>query len=163
MKRAMRNRLLLSGAVLALVAAVLWFGWRDQQRAPVDLTELDADSITRVELTIAQGTPQVFEKHDGHWWRVAPTRMRGNDERVQRLANLAATPVARWVRNGEFDSRKIGLAPPAATLVLGGVRLRYGALGVLDELRYVQVGDRIALVQRQYSPEITLAMKPVEH
>ena len=163
MRRALRNRLLLSCAVVVLAALVLWFGWRDQQRAPVELTDLDADGITRIELTIAQGAPQVFEKRDGHWWRIAPTKMRGNDERVQRLANLAATPVARWVRDGEFDPKKIGLTPPAATLVLDGVRLRYGALSALDELRYVQVGARVALVQRQYSPEITLAMKPVGH
>ncbi len=163
MKRALRNRLLLLCAVIALAALVLWFGWRDQQRAPLALTELDPDSISRVELTIAQGTPQVFEKRDGHWWRTAPSKMRGNDERVQRLANLAATPVARWVRGNEFDPKKIGLTQPAATLLLDGVRLRYGALSALDELRYVQVGDRVALVQRQYSPDITLAMKSVGH
>ena len=161
MRRTLRTRLALVAVVIALVAAVLWLGLRDERRAPLALTELDTDAISRIELTIAKGTPQVFEKRDGHWWRTAPTKMRGNDERVQRLADLAATPVARWVRDGEFDPKKIGLTPPAATLVLGGVRLRYGALSALDELRYVQVGDRVALVQRQYSPEITLAMKPV--
>ena len=163
MQGVLRNRLLLLCAVVALLAAVLWLGWRDQQRAPVELTDLDADGITRIELTIAQGAPQVFQKRDGHWWRIAPTKMRGNDERVQRLANLAATPVARWADSNEFEPSKIGLTPPAATLVLDGVTLRYGALSALDELRYVQVGGRVALVQRQYSPEITLAMKSVDH
>ena len=161
MKRALRNRLLLSCAVVVLAALVLWFGWRDQRRAPLAVTELDTQAISRIELTVGKGTPQAFEKRNGHWWRIAPTKARGNDERMQRLANLAATPVARWLRDAEFDPVKIGLAPPAATLVLDGVRLRYGALSALDELRYVQVGDRVALVQRQYSPEITLAMKPV--
>jgi hypothetical protein len=161
MKRALRNRLPLLCAVIVLVALVSWFGWRDQRRAPLALTDLDPDAITRVELIVGQDTPQVFDKRDGHWWRIAPTQARGNDERVQRLANLAVTPVARWANGGEFDPAKIGLAQPSATLVLDGVRLRYGALSALDELRYVQVGDRIALVQRQYSPEITLAMKPV--
>ncbi|HJU07383.1 MAG TPA: hypothetical protein VJ727_02775 [Rhodanobacteraceae bacterium] len=163
MKRALRNRLLLLCAVIALVALVLWFGWRDQQRTPLALTDLDPDSITRIELTIAQGAPQVFEKRDGHWWRTAPTKMRGNNERVQRLANLAATPVARWVDAHEFDPAKVGLASPSATLVLDGVSLRYGALSALDELRYVQINGRVALVSRQYSPEITLAMQPAGH
>lgn len=161
MKRTLRNRLLLLCAVIALAALVLWFGWRDQQRAPMALTELDPDSITRIELTIAQGAPQVFEKRDGRWWRTAPTKMRGNDERVQRLANLAATPVTRWVNADDFDPAKIGLTQPAATLVLDNVTLRYGALSALDELRYVQINGRVALVSRQYSPEITLAMKSV--
>ncbi|SRR5579883_947565 len=163
MKRALRNRLSLLCAVIALVALVLWLGWRDQQRTPLTLTELDPDSITRVELTIAHGAPQAFEKRDGHWWRIAPTKMRGNDERVQRLANLAATPVARWSQEGEFDPAKIGLTQPAARLVLNNVILRYGALSALDDLRYVQVGGRVALVPRQYSPEITLAMQPANN
>ncbi|MBS0431147.1 MAG: hypothetical protein JSS21_01905 [Proteobacteria bacterium] len=160
MPRALRQRAVMLLVVAVLAGLVLWFGWRDQRRAPLALTDLDTGSIARIELTIGQAAPQVFEKRGGHWWRTAPTAMRGNYERVQRLADLAATPVARWARTGEFDAAKIGLAPPSATLALDGVRLRYGALTALDDLRYVQVGNRIALVPRQYSPEITLAMQP---
>jgi hypothetical protein len=160
MKRALRNRLWLLAAVAALVAIVLWLGARDQGAAPLTLTHLDPDAITHIELTISQQPAQVFEKSSGHWWRVAPSRMRGNDEHLQRLAKLALTPVARWAHADEFDPARIGLAQPAATLVLDGVQLRYGALSALDNLRYVGVGDRVALVPQQDSPEITLAMKP---
>ncbi|MER3546262.1 MAG: hypothetical protein C4338_01170 [Rhodanobacteraceae bacterium] len=159
MKRAIRNRLLLLCAVVALVAIVLWFGIRDEQRAPSALTGLDADSITRIELTVGHGTPQVFEKRGGHWWRVAPTPMRGNDERVQRLANLAATPVARWMPASEVNAEMWGLIVPSATLTLEGVKLRYGGLTAIDNWRYVEVDGRIALVPRQYSPEIMLEMQ----
>lgn len=162
MKRVIRNRLLMLFAVIVLVAAVLWQGLRDEHRAPRALTYLDPDAVTRIELVIAQDAPQIFEKRGGHWWRIEPSSMRGNDERLQRLAHLAATPVARWMRNGEFDPAKIGLSPPAATLRLDGVGLRYGALTALDNLRYVAVDGRIALVPQQDSPEITLAMKPVK-
>jgi hypothetical protein len=51
---------------------------------------------------------------------------------------------------------KVGLAHPSATLVVNGVRLEYGGLTAIDELRYVKVGDKIALVPRQYSPEVML-------
>lgn len=159
MKRALRNRLWLLCAVIALVAIVLWLGARDQRTAPLTLTDLDPDSITRIELAISQQQPQVFERSGGHWWRVSPSRMRGNDEHLQRLAKLALTPVARWAHANEFDAAKVGLAQPAATLVLDGVQLRYGALSALDNLRYVGVGDRVALVPQQDSPEITLAMR----
>ena len=148
-------------AVVALLAIVLWLGARDQRAAPLTLTDLDPDSITRIELTISQQPAQVFEKSGGHWWRVSPSRTRGNDEHLQRLAKLALTPVARWAKADAFDPAKIGLSQPAATLVLDGVRLRYGALSALDNLRYVAVGDRVALVPQQDSPEITLAMKSV--
>lgn len=160
MKRAARQRLWLLAVVIVLVVIVLWQGAREEHRAPHSLTQLDPAAITRIELTIAQGTPQVFEKRGGHWWRVKPISLRGNDERLQHLANLAATPVARWIRGGEFDADKIGLSPPSATLLLDGQALRYGALSALDNLRYVAVGDRVALVPREDSPEMTLSMKP---
>ena len=159
MKRALRNRLWLLGAVIALIAIVLWLGARDQRAAPLTLTDLDPDSIARIELTISQQPAQVFEKSGGHWWRVKPSRMRGNDEHLQRLAKLALTPVARWAKADEFDPAKVGLTQPAATLMLDGVQLRYGALSALDNLRYVGIGNRVALVPQQDSPEITLAMK----
>lgn len=161
MIRSTRNRLILAGAVVVLVAAVLWLGARDQRSDPLTLTDLDPALITRIELSIAQQPAQVFEKSGGHWWRVVPSRTRGNDEHLQRLAKLALTPVARWAPAAEFDPAKVGLAQPAATLVLDGISLRYGALSALDNLRYVAVGDRVALVPQQDSPEITLAMKTV--
>lgn len=161
MRRVARRRIGLLLTVIVLVAIVLWLGLRDYRSSPPALTELDVNAISRIELTIAQGAPQIFVKRNGHWWRVAPTSMRGNDARLQRLTDLAATPVARWAKQGEFDPAKIGLAVSAATLTLDGVTLRYGALSALNNLRYVSVGERIALVPRQDSPEITLAMKPV--
>lgn len=161
MRRVARQRLWLLLAVSVLVAAVLWQGVREERRAPHALTQLDPAAITRIELTIAQGAPQIFEKRDAHWWRIAPSSQQGNDERLQRLANLAATPVARWMHSGEFEPAKIGLSPPSARLMLDGVTLRYGTLSALDNLRYVGVGDRIALVPRQDSPEMTLAMQAV--
>jgi hypothetical protein len=36
------------------------------------------------------------------------------------------------------------------------VRLEYGGLTAIDDLRYVRVGDQVALVPRQYSPEVIL-------
>jgi len=162
MKRMPRNRLLLLCVVLALVATVLWLGAREERKAPLTLTELDPQAITRIELSISRQPAQVFEKRGEHWWRLSPSRVRGNDEHLQRLAKLAASPVARWATAGEFDPAKVGLAQPAATLVLDGVRLRYGALSALDNLRYVAVGGRVALVPQQDSPEITLAMRPAK-
>ncbi len=160
MRRVARQRIGLSLTVIVLVAIVLWLGLRDYRLSPPALTELDVDAISHIELVVAGTPPQIFVKRDGHWWRTTPTSMRGNDARLQRLADLAATPVARWTKQGEFDPAKIGLSSPAATLTLDGVTLHYGALSALNNLRYVAVGERIALVPRQDSPEITLAMKP---
>ena len=156
MTRTNRNLVVLAIVAVVLVAAVLWVGRREYLRDRPAVTALDPDAVTKVELDIPPVAPQVFEKRHGGWWRVKPSEARADDARVQRLANLAATPVSRWMAASRMDLSKLGLAHPSATLVVNGVRLEFGGLTAIDELRYVKVGDKIALVPRQYSPEVML-------
>ncbi|HXE66631.1 MAG TPA: hypothetical protein VN630_06290 [Rhodanobacteraceae bacterium] len=156
MTRTNRNLVVLAIVAVVLVAAVLWVGRREYLRDRPAVTALDPDAVTKVELDIPPVAPQVFEKRHGGWWRVKPSEARADDARVQRLANLAATPVSRWMAASRMDLSKVGLAHPSATLVVNGVRLEFGGLTAIDELRYVKVGDKIALVPRQYSPEVML-------
>ena len=156
MTRTNRNLVVLAIVAVVLVAAVLWVGRREYLRDRPAVTALDPDAVTKVELDIPPVAPQVFEKRHGGWWRVKPSEARADDARVQRLANLAATPVSRWMAASRMDLSKAGLAHPSVTLVVNGVRLEFGGLTAIDELRYVKVGDKIALVPRQYSPEVML-------
>jgi hypothetical protein len=154
--RANRNLGVLAAIAVVLVAVVLWVGRREYLRDPPAITSIDPDAVTKIELDIPPVAPQVFEKRHGGWWRVQPSEARADDARVQRLANLAATPVSRWMAASGIDLAKVGLEHPSAALVLNGERLEYGGLTAIDELRYVRVGDKIALVPRQYSPEVML-------
>jgi hypothetical protein len=154
--RANRNLALLGIVAIALVALVLWVGRREYLRDPPAVTSLDPAAVVKIELYIPPVAPQVFERRVDGWWRVQPSVARADDARVQRLANLAATPVSRWMAASGIDPSKVGLDHPSATLLLNGMRLEYGGLTAIDELRYVRVGGKIALVPRQYSPEVML-------
>lgn len=156
MTRANRNLGILAIIAIALVAVVLWIGRRAYFRDPPTVTPLDPGAVTKVDLDIPPVAPQVFERRAGAWWRVQPSEARADDARVQRLANLAAASVARWVPLSDITLSKVGLDHPSATLILNGTRLEYGGLTAIDDLRYVRVGDRVALVPRQYSPEVML-------
>lgn len=159
MSRATRNLAILAVIAVALIAIVLWIGRRDYLRDPPALTGIDPADVTHIELDIPPLAAQVFERRANDWWRVRPSTMRADDARVQRLANLASTPVARWIPAAKITPDKVGLAHPSATLVVNAVRIEYGGLTAIDDLRYVRVGDKIALVPRQYSPEVML-VKP---
>ncbi|HEX5960439.1 MAG TPA: hypothetical protein VFY97_04235 [Rhodanobacteraceae bacterium] len=162
MTRANRNLVVLTIVAVALVAAVLWLGRRAYLRHPPTLTPLDPAKVTKIELDIPPLSLQVFEQRHGGWWRVEPAAARADDARVQRLARLAATPVARWIPESGIDLSKLGLAHPSATLVVNGVRLDYGGLGAIGDLRYVRIGDMVALVPRQYSPEVMLTKDAIQ-
>ena len=156
MRRANRNLAVLAIVAVVLVAAVLWVGRREYVRHPPTLTTFDPGSVTRIELDIPAIASQAFERRSDGWWRVQPSEARADDARVQRVANLAASSVARWIPLSDITLSRVGLDHPSATLVLNGTRLEYGGLTALDDLRYVRVGDKIALVPRQYSPEVML-------
>ncbi len=154
--RANRHLLALAIVAIALVATVLGVGRRDYLRDPPTVTPLAPDAVTRVELDIPPLAPQVFERRADGWWRAQPSSARADDARVERLARLAASPVARWIPASDITPAKVGLARPSATLVVNGARLEYGGLTAIDKLRYVRIGDKVALVPRQYSPEVIL-------
>ena len=162
MSRSNRNLVVLAIVAIVLVAAVLWVGRREYLRHPPTLTTLDPGAVARIELDIPAIASQAFERRTDGWWRVKPSQTHADDARVQRLARLAATPVARWIPLPGIDLSKIGLDHPSATLLLNGVRLEYGGLTAIDDLRYVRVGDQVALVPRQYSPEVTLTKSATE-
>ncbi|TAN00148.1 MAG: hypothetical protein EPN40_04320 [Rhodanobacteraceae bacterium] len=162
MTRANRNLVALGVVAIALVALVLWAGRREYLGDPPAVTALDPDAVTRIELDIPPLPPQVFERRANGWWRVEPSAARADDARVQRLAQLAATPVTRWIPGNDIDAARVGLDHPSAILVLDGVRLEYGGLTAIDDLRYVRVGDKVALVPRQYSPEVMLTKPSAE-
>lgn len=156
MSRTSRQLVILAAVAAALVVLVLWIGRREYLRDPPALTTLDSASVTRIELDIPGIATQTFERRAGGWWRVKPSELRANDARVQRLADLTATPVVRWIPAAEIVPTNAGLEQPSAALVLNGMRLEYGGLTAIDDLRYVRIGDKIALVSRQYSPEVML-------
>lgn len=156
MSRANFNLVILALVAAALVAAVLVVGRREYVRDPPTLTALDPANATRVELTVPSLASASFVRSPGGAWSAADSGARADSERVQRLARLAAAPVVRWLPAAELTPAKVGLAHPSATLVVDGHRLEYGGLTALDDLRYVRVGDKVALVPRQYSPEVVL-------
>lgn len=157
MSRATRTLVVLALVAVALIAAVLWVGRREYLRDPPTLTAIDPAAVNRIALEIPPVAAQTFARREGGWWRTRPSAARANDARVQRLARLAATPVARWLPLSAIKPSEVGLQHPSATLSLDGVHLEYGGLTALDDLRYVRVGERVALVPRQYSPEVLLA------
>lgn len=156
MTRSTRQLLVLAIVAVALVAAVLWVGRRAYLNDPSTLTPIAADTVTHIQLDIPPIASQVFARRSDGWWRIKPSAARGDAERIERLANLAGSPVARWIPASEVTPAKVGLAQPSATLVVNGTRLAYGGMTALGDFRYVEVGDRVALVPRQYSPEVML-------
>ena len=161
MKRAARQRLWLLCAVLALLALAGWQWQRDASHENGNLTALDPTTISHVSLSLPGAATLHYEKRsDGHWWHTDGTASRvADDDRLNDLTDIAAAPVLSWRPLSDFEPAKIGLSPPLAQLDLDGQSLAFGASPVTGPQRYVQVGQRVALVSMRYmprSPEIKI-------
>jgi len=153
MKRALRQRLFMLFAVVALLGLAGWQWQRDARHQTGPLTSLDPASITRISLSLPGMPPSHYEKRNGHWWRTDGTPARvAADARLRDLADTAAAHVLSWRPASDFDLAKIGLAPPRAVLDLDGQSLAFGELSVTGPQHYVRVGPRIALVSARYMP-----------
>lgn len=150
MKRAVRSRLLLVAAVVALVVLAAWQWRHDAQRAPGALLMLAPGGITRVTLALGTTPAQTWTHRGGHWWAADGTR--ADDRYVDGLAAAAGAPVLAWRPLADFDPARIGLAPPQSTLTLDGHELRFGTMSATGPQCYVQVGNRVALVSLRWQP-----------
>jgi hypothetical protein len=152
MRRAARQRLLLLLAVAVRIAGALWQWQRDAAVAPGALLTLAPDAVERITLTLPGHPVEHYEKRAGHWWQIDGTPAPADDGRLGELAEFAAAPVASWRPLSDFQPARIGLSPPMATLQLDEQILRFGDTAATGPLRYVQVGQRVALVSARYTP-----------
>jgi hypothetical protein len=153
MKRTARQRWVLLAAVAALLVLALWQWQRDAGHANGALTTLDPAAISHISLALPDAATLHYEKRDGHWWRTDGTARRvADDDRLRDLADIAAARVLSWRPLADFESAKIGLAPPHAVLTLDGRTLVFGVNAVTGPQRYVRVGERVALVSARYMP-----------
>ncbi len=152
MKRTTRDRLALISVVLLLLAAVTWQWRHDRAGHRETLLSLDSAAVTRIDV-LRRGQPaQHYIKRHTHWWRKGPRVRRVDDARLQDLAAAGLARVLHWRSASDFKLALIGLAPPALVLVLNGHRLAFGATAATGPQRYVQVGQRIALIPAVDAP-----------
>ncbi|WP_017463587.1 hypothetical protein [Dyella ginsengisoli] len=146
MRRAVRQQLALVLVVAALAVTALWQWRHDASASPATLLPLDPDAITRVTLALPGHPTERYVRHDGHWWRDGEPPVAADEGRLEQLTGIAAAQALGWRPLSDFDPARIGLTHPVATLTLDDRTLRFGDTSATGPLRYVQVGDRVALV-----------------
>ncbi|MGC1549767.1 MAG: hypothetical protein WA777_14685 [Rhodanobacter sp.] len=152
MKRATRQRLWLLLGAVALLALASWQWHRDATNAPGNLLTIAPAAISHIELRIGKSAAMHYEKRDGHWWHIDGTPALVDDGSLDDLTAIAAAPVLKWRPANDFELAKIGLDPPRAVLRLDDQTLSFGEIATIGPLRYVQVGERVALVSLKYTP-----------
>ena len=154
MKRLLARRWLVN-LVLALVVtllALLAAGEHQRGERTSRLTALDPARIEHIELLRRDQPAVVLERDDGRWWMREPVAAPADAGPIERLLPIAATRSERAMPAAAADLERLGLAAPEVRLRLDGLELRFGATEPIAELRYVQVGDIVHLVEDRFLP-----------
>lgn len=154
----MKSRLLLNLVLLVIIGvlgALAFFepGKRKPENTPLAAVDENALSV----ITLKNKDTIVFEKKDGHWRLTAPFAAPANEIRVQQLIGIANSNVeVEYPVQGE-DLAKFELDKPKATLTLGAITLAFGGSDPINMRRYVQVGDKLDLVNDAFFHHLAAA------
>ena len=147
-KRLLLNLLMLIG-VLALIAVVVYKPGIEAPPKNPPLTDLDAEQVSRIEIARG-GDALTLERRDDGWWIVGDPALPADPIQVNSLLRLLDTRPARSYPASELDLAQLQLDPAQTTLRLDATELRFGGTDPLDNLRYVQLGDQVHLIQDNY-------------
>jgi len=147
-----RNRLNLFLLLLVTVLGVLaWLRPGLEQAPPARISDLDAAAVQQIRI-LHDGETLVLEREGDHWRLAGDPPVPADRFQVDTLLGLLAEVAVRSYDLTDLDTQAVGLEPPVAVIEFDGQPFRFGATEPLEGLRYLQVGDRIHLIDDRYGP-----------
>lgn len=151
----MRSRYLLNIALLLILAIlvmlVVFEPGKHVEPPPELITSLKPQAIQQIRLHTPRIADMELEKQGTQWLIRSPLQARANNARIENiLAITEAVSLTRYPLSG-LDLAQLGLADPHYTLQLDQVELRFGGTESLQLNRYLQLADRVHLINDRYS------------
>jgi hypothetical protein len=169
MTRRLRTLLILALAVAVLGGGVYAELERERSLAAQPLTTLDPANVRHIEIRCRDCQTRVFERDGAGWRMLEPYAQTANAESVTRLLNVVQAPVRTRAKLAEYDTSKLGLAPPQFTLRFDETIVEIGDEDPIEHDRYVKLGDELLRVPDRFSarlleaPESELAGPKAAH
>ncbi|MEM7406628.1 MAG: DUF4340 domain-containing protein [Pseudomonadota bacterium] len=151
----MRKLWLNLGAAALLFAALAAVSWLTRTSTPVGsealrLTALSPGTVKDIQIQRQDGSLVALTRN-GDFWRVTePFAARANPVRAAAIASLAGATTNVFYPVAAIPLAEAGLAPPQLVVALNGTALEIGARQSLDDLRYVRVEQRVALLKDHF-------------
>ena len=165
----MRSQLLINTGLLLFVviaASVLWFDDNDDsaEEAIVELTDLKAEQVQRIQIENLSGKTIRFELKNQHWWMTEPYQVRANPSRIEAMLDMLSAVSFDQLNINEVEADKFELQPANASLTFNDEVFHFGDVNPLSEFRYVEYKQQIHLltdgIYHQISANPTFFIEP---
>lgn len=156
MSRWARINLILASTATGLFLLAMW---PKPEQVATTLTELSPTQIGSIRVERNDRLVLALARDDRGWQLTHPFAATATDSRVNRLLAITRAPVHhRFPLSGQ--AARFGLDKPKAILRLEDQVFRFGDRDPVDEARYVQIGNEVAVVDDLYFNLLTL---PASH
>ncbi len=146
----MSSRSLLNAALLAVVLGLILLAvyepGMEEPQGPKPLTAVDPSTVLNLRIERPDRPPVLFQKREGLWRMLEPYQLPADSYRIRSLLNILNTPSFSQLPVGNLELERFSLAPPNASLLVGGVRIDFGGSEQINALRYVRVDDTVHLI-----------------
>ena len=150
-KRAATNVVMFVG--LAALALVAWYDINGD--LPNRRTVSKQHTIDALNYIRADGKTFAFERASSGWIMTQPVNASAQSSRVEKLLSLIDSDTADGYDIQEVNLVSTGLANPVVRMRLGeDTAVFFGATEPLSGRRYVQIDDRVILLEDQHVPLI---------
>ena len=144
--------------VLAM-AMVTYYDYRERNPVAPASVIFEKDAVVAVDVLRPDHRTIALEKTSTGWTITAPINRAAIAQRVQALLSMAGFTVESGYDARDLDPKELGLDSPRATIDLisreGVIQVLLGGLGPNNKRRYLQIEQRIWLVDDVFLPLIT--------
>lgn len=138
-------------AIVALTLVARYEPGLEQPPGPQAITGLSSDQIRSIRVMRPLRDDLVLSRTGNSEWSVVREPALPADElQVRALAKMAEQKAVRSYPVTELELSRLALDPPYASVMLNDVRVDFGSLEALQELRYVRVGEWVYLISDMY-------------
>lgn len=151
----MNKRWLLNLSLLGIIAVLAVIAlWRPGIQQPADmplLTTIKADQIKSITITRANSTGIEIQRRDGNWKLIKPISGRTSPFAVSDVLRILAAKNQQSLSPEAVKKLgHYGLDNPKATLQLDQLKILFGDSHPVNNLQYVLVQNRVAMIDGGY-------------
>ncbi|MFN2309784.1 MAG: DUF4340 domain-containing protein [Gammaproteobacteria bacterium] len=141
--------LLMLAAVLVLAAVTVYKPGIEPDTELPPLTTLAPDAVQRIEIQRGDST-LALERRSGGWWIAGEPAVPADPLQVDMLLRLPGESPQRSYAAADLDLAQLKLVPGLSRVRFDDREFVFGDTDPLQGLRYVQVGDRVHLINDRY-------------
>ena len=149
----MRSRLLTNFFLLLLAIALGMFLFIDEidQNGIKKLSNISTDSINQISIQ-HNHREVILDKTAQEWRLTKPVEIAANQFRIKTLLNLLSTKSHAQYKASDLDLDKYGLEKVVTYISFNDIKIDFGMVNPINNLRYVKLNNELHLIDDHYHP-----------